>query len=123
LYAFIESEELEKHDKARSIVKQGNIVVSVQIVNEVCVNLIRKASYSEEKIRRLIKSFYERYMVTDVDHLTLLRASEARERHRLSFWDSLIVASAMIAGARILYSEDMQSGYKIGDLRVVNPFI
>lgn len=52
-----------------------------------------------------------------------MRASHLRTQHYFSFWDSLIVAAALHAAVTILYSEDMQSGLKIGDqLEIVNPF-
>lgn len=40
----------------------------------------------------------------------------------LSFYDALIVASALEAGARRLLSEDMQAGRRFGTLEIVNPF-
>jgi predicted nucleic acid-binding protein len=44
-------------------------------------------------------------------------------KYSLSFWDSLIVASALAANAEILYSEDMQNGLLIENkLRIINPF-
>ena len=43
-------------------------------------------------------------------------------KHRLSWYDSLIVAAAMEAGCSLLYSEDLQSGRRFGDLRIENPF-
>ncbi len=53
----------------------------------------------------------------------LLKASELRMKYSLSFWDSLIVASALAANAEILYSEDMQNGLLIENkLRIINPF-
>ena len=45
------------------------------------------------------------------------------EDHRLSFYDALIVASAIAAGCDILYSEDRQPGRKFSRLTIVNPFI
>jgi len=42
---------------------------------------------------------------------------------RLSFFDALIVASALEAGARRLLSEDMQAGWRFGALEIVNPFV
>ena len=44
------------------------------------------------------------------------------EDHRLSFYDALIVVSAIEAGCDVLYSEDMQHGRTIGGLAIVNPF-
>ena len=38
------------------------------------------------------------------------------------FYDSLIVASALQSGAKILYSEDLQSGRRFGNLELRNPF-
>ena len=41
---------------------------------------------------------------------------------RLSYWDSLIVETALSAGADVLFTEDLQDGQTIDGLRVVNPF-
>jgi predicted nucleic acid-binding protein len=51
-------------------------------------------------------------------------AVEFRARqYSLSFWDSIIVASALRSGCEVLYTEDMQDGPEIQDrLTVVNPF-
>ena len=43
--------------------------------------------------------------------------------HGLSFYDALIVASAIEAGCDTLYSEDMQHGRAFGGLTIVNPFL
>jgi predicted nucleic acid-binding protein len=53
----------------------------------------------------------------------LLEATELRSRYQLSFWDSLIVSSALSAKVNILLSEDMQNGLVIENtLEIVNPF-
>ena len=51
------------------------------------------------------------------------RGRDVAERHGLSVYDSMIVASALLAGCTVLYSEDMQHGLVVDkQLRVVNPF-
>ncbi len=50
------------------------------------------------------------------------RTLDVMERWRFSFYDSLIVASALQAGCSILYSEDLQHQQKIEDLVINNPF-
>jgi predicted nucleic acid-binding protein len=50
------------------------------------------------------------------------RALDVRERWGFSFYDSLIVASAMHAGCTTLLSEDLQHGQVLDGLRVVDPF-
>lgn len=58
-----------------------------------------------------------------VDKTTLLKASVLRERLQLSFWDSLIVSSALLGSAEILYTEDMADGLLVENrLRITNPF-
>ena len=99
-------------------------VVSTQVINEVCVNLLRRADFTEEQIGQLIKSFYEKYPVIELNRAVLLTASQLRQRYSLSFWDSLIAASALSAGVSILHSEDLQHGLVIeGQLQVLNPFV
>jgi predicted nucleic acid-binding protein len=54
---------------------------------------------------------------------TLWRAAlslQAQSQYR--FPDSLIVASALHCGAKVLYSEDLQAGRRFGDLEIRNPF-
>lgn len=88
-----------------------------------CVNLLKKAHVPESSIAQLIHSFYCKYPVVLLDGPAQTAASELREQFSLSFWDSLIVADALLGGATILYSEDMQTGLAIHDqLTIVNPF-
>jgi predicted nucleic acid-binding protein len=99
------------------------LVLSSQVINEVCANLIKKALVPESDIAQLVRSFYRKYPVVLLDEAVQLSASELREKFSLSFWDSLIVAAALGAGAILLYTEDMQSGLSIGDrLTILNPF-
>jgi predicted nucleic acid-binding protein len=58
-----------------------------------------------------------------MDESILLDASQLRREYGFSFWDSMIAACALAAGADVLYSEDMQNGLIVrGSLRIVNPF-
>lgn len=59
----------------------------------------------------------------EIDYNIIVTASELRIAHSFSFWDSLIVGSALSAGASILYSEDMQDGLiVVNQLTLINPF-
>lgn len=114
LYAFIESQDQDKSISAKAVI-QGNykIVVSSQIINEVSVNLIKKAKFEEASIQQLIESFYTKYQVVEVGRTELLKASELRSRHQFSYWDSLIVSCALLAGASVLFSEDMNTSLMV----------
>lgn len=123
LYAFLDTGEEKKSARAREIFQQAEPMLSVQVVNEVCVNLIKKAGFKETQIYRLIESFYEKYPIVEMDEDILLEASLLRQEYEFSFWDGMVVACALASGADVLYSEDMQDGLVIrGRLQIVNPF-
>lgn len=108
----------------RAIIRQSEPVVSAQIINEVCVNLLKTNAVSEEQISQLIESFYQKYRIVELSKAALLSASRLRQRYSLSFWDSIVVACALEAGVSVLYSEDMQHGLVFEQqLQVVNPFV
>jgi predicted nucleic acid-binding protein len=50
-------------------------------------------------------------------------AIDISERWKYSFYDSLIIASALEAQCSILYSEDLQNNQKIRNMIIVNPFV
>ena len=58
-----------------------------------------------------------------VDAEVLHRARHVEQRHRLNWWDALIVAAAQLQDCRILYSEDLHHGAIYDSLQVRNPFI
>ena len=123
LYAFIEGDDSGKSARAKSLIEtQGAIYVSTQVINEVCINLIKKAHFSEQQVHQLIESFYAKYVVVELSKPFLLKASALRELYAFSFWDSLIVSSALHADAAVLYSEDLQDGLVVENrVRIVNP--
>ena len=66
LYSFIQSQNKEKTEIAGTIIKECEIVISTQIINEMCVNLIKKVDFSEGKIQNLIESLYKKYTVFEL---------------------------------------------------------
>ena len=123
LYAFIQNQNQDKAARAKAIIEKSEIIVSSQVINEVCVNLIKKAHFDEVSIRNLIESFYGKYRVGEIRKEILIKASQLRAGYRFSYWDSLIVACASIEGASVVYSEDMHSDLVVEDhLQIINPF-
>jgi len=115
--------DARKRSLATDLTNAEDLIISTQVVNEVCSVLSRKASLSESQIKQIIQEFYEGGVVTELSVDNLLSAADLRLRYGFSFWDGLIVASALSANAEILYSEDMQSGLIVSDrLEIVNPF-
>ncbi|CAI8812458.1 protein of unknown function [Methylocaldum szegediense] len=50
------------------------------------------------------------------------RSLDLQARYGFSFYDALIVASALEFDCTRLYSEDLQHGQRIGGLTIENPF-
>jgi len=123
LYALLDFQDIAKADIAKTIIKTGNIVVSTQVINEVSKNLLKSGKFDETEIAEFIRAVYEDYTVVETSEEVLLKASELRLRYNFSFWDSLIVASALYSKADILYTEDMQDNMFVENrLRILNPF-
>jgi len=51
------------------------------------------------------------------------RALHLAERYQLSLYDALICASAQEVEAEVLFTEDLQDGLALGQMRVCNPFV
>ena len=54
---------------------------------------------------------------------TILQACRIAQRYGVSFYDSMIISSALESNCSLLYSEDMSDGQIIEDkLKILNPF-
>lgn len=123
IYALIVQQDKQKATIAKQVIETHQVVVSTQVINEVCTNLLRKSAFPEPAIRAVIDDFYQSYLVITIDQASLLEASRLRERYGFSYWDSLIVACALQAGVTRLYSEDMQANLVVNHtLEIINPF-
>jgi predicted nucleic acid-binding protein len=97
--------------------------ISTQVLNEFYVMVTQKLKpgldrrSARDEIRTL---FSWRPSVLDRD--VIEGGWRVQDLYGLSFWDGLIVSSALIAGCRYLLSEDLQDGQAIEGLQVVNPF-
>ena len=97
--------------------------LSFQVLQEYYVTVTAKLSpgLSRELARREVRMLLA-WRPLAVDGRLLEGAWLLQDRHKLSWWDALIVAAAKSAGCRYLLSEDFQEGYDWGDMTVVNPF-
>lgn len=119
--------EGEKHQRARTwmshlwTTRRGRL--SYQVLQEFYVTVTEKLDpgLDRESARRDVRSFLPWRPVT-VDTRVLEAAWSVQDRHRLSWWDSLIAAAAQVAGCAYLLTEDLQNDLMLGTVRVVNPF-
>jgi predicted nucleic acid-binding protein len=75
------------------------------------------------QIKQIIQDFHDSCAVVELSSDTLLSASDLRTKYRFSFWDGLIIASALFANVSVFYSEDMQDNLIVEQqLTILNPF-
>ena len=106
---------LEEHARA----KTG--VVSLQVLQEYYVAVIRKLKLDASIARRKIELF----AAMDVVEPKLEDVLAAIDLHRLrkiSYWDALVIRCARVSGCRAILSEDMQHGQGFDGVEIVNPF-
>lgn len=98
-------------------------IVSTQVLAEFYAVATRKLTPAvSRKEARAVVDRYAAWPVVQVNAGLIAAASELEERHKVSFWDALIVEAARRGGATTLYSEDLQDGRRIGGVEIRNPF-
>ena len=110
IYGFIESQNPQKHLIAKRLIEEEEIGISVQVIAESCLALIRKTSATEDRIQNIIGDFEAQFHPLAITAPHLKRASLLRMRYNVSYWDSLLLVAAQELGASLFYSEDMQDG-------------
>lgn len=118
----------KKHDVALSILKtiweEETGIISTQVIQEFYVNVTRKIPnpITPVQARGIILNYFS-WQVEPVEPHTILSASEIEEKHILSFWDSLIIATASQSEADKILTEDLNHGHTIEGVLIENPFL
>ena len=111
-------------DRFSRAVKEDAIVLSTQVLQEfynITTRMLKPPLSAREAASQVAQ-----LCVFDVVHSTpegVLNAIELAQKHRLQWWDALILEAALRANADVLVSEDGQHGQRFGKLVVENPFL
>lgn len=109
----------------RGAVETRKGIVSYQVVQEFFNVALRRFS------KPMTLADAEQYLSTVFRPLMAVHPSQAlygealrlSDRFRVSWYDSLIIAAAIEGECSVLYSEDLQTGQRFGNLQVTNPFL
>jgi predicted nucleic acid-binding protein len=96
-------------------------VVSTQVLQEYFTAATRKLGVSPEIARRKVE-LIGNLEVAPINVDNILAAIDLQRLHGQSFWDALILQSALSSGCTICFSEALQHGRNHGKLKIVNPF-
>jgi len=119
---YLLSDDARKADKIETLLSARGII-SVQVLNEFAVVALRKIKMPLNEVREILDTIRVVCTVEPITVETHDRGLTVLERYRYSLYDSMLVATALISGAKTLYSQDLQNGQVIDDqLRITNPF-
>jgi len=127
IYAFLDSPENQLRQKSldflEKIIQEEKTNISIQVLNEFHWALSRKYKISEDRIEAKVNSILE---ISNILPLTLSvysKSKSVRDKYQVSFWDSLLISSALEKEIEIFYSEDLHDGLLIDNkLKISNPF-
>ena len=117
----------DKHRRASELIKslwtERGGILSTQVLQEFHVIVTRKIPkpISPATARGIIDT-YRAWQIETISIDTVLRASEYQERHQLSFWDGVIIATAVQGSASVLLTEEMNDEQMIEGVEINNPF-
>jgi predicted nucleic acid-binding protein len=95
--------------------------ISWQVLHEFYANAGRKLGVPALEAREAVDAF-SRWRPGGMSLSVVERGWYWMDRAQLSWWDSLILASAERLGCSMLLSEDFQAGCNFDGVRVVSPF-
>ena len=117
-------EETDKRRRARALLAEPDLAVSVQVLQEFYHQATRPTRPGRLSHDDALQ-FLEPILLMQIQAVTLdvFRAGVAiSQRFGLSYWDGAILAAARALGCDAVYSEDLSSEQDYDGLRVINPF-
>lgn len=125
IYCFDPGYPAKRQMARRLLAKTSEWVVSWQVVQEFCNVALHKMKSPMQAAD--LEDFLQLVLMPNCTVMPTAKAyQQALSIHHATqyrFYDSLIVASALSAGVRLLCSEDLQHGRSFGELSIVNPFL
>ena len=125
IFVYLYSEdEPEKQSIAFNILENAHCVTSTQVLNEFCSVCLRKLKMPGDAVLQSLEEIRDNCELCYIDMEVIQKALTFNNKYGYSYYDCLILASAILNGCEHLYSEDMQHNQLIeGKLEIVNPFL
>jgi predicted nucleic acid-binding protein len=122
ILVYLVDKDIEKREKVLSFIFD-EYTISTQVVTENVNVCLRRLKQTKERAFEHGQGLINKFKVVQITPSTIELAFIISNKYQLSWWDSLIIASALENNCKTLYSEDMQDGLVIENtLTIVNPF-
>ena len=116
--------EAGKRERARDVLSERDLAVSVQVLQEFYFQATRPARAGRLSSDRALR-FLEPILLFRIQAMTpdvFLDAVDISRRFQVSYLDGAIIAAARVLGCKAIYTEDLNPGQRYGAVRAVNPF-
>ncbi len=124
-YAEQSEDDHGRHERALLLVEElatGEHCIPIQVLGEFVNVCLRKGLLDIQEAKSKISLYADMFEAPTTSHLDLMTASALTSRFNFQFFDAVIITVARRAGAVILLTEEMQDGFEVGGLKIVNPF-
>ncbi len=122
----LDSRDKRKRKKCRdlvtTLVTNHEAVISTQVLQEFYVACTTKLKIKPILVKGILHGF-ENMEVVSIGAELINEAIDTSIQYKLSFWDSLVVVSAESAKCQFLYSEDLNEGQIIRNVKIQNPMM
>lgn len=98
------------------------VVIPVQALGELFRVLTGKRGLSAKKARNAVLGWADTFDTAESTQTAMISALDIVAEHRLQIWDALMLAVAAESQCRMFLSEDLQHGFTIRGITVVNPY-
>jgi len=114
----------KKQQIAMGLMQKAIPIIGTQVITENINVCIRKLRYSKTDAFQHAENLLKICEIFLTDEITLRKSFDISINYQYSYYDSLIIAAALLSNCDILYSEDMQHQQTIDNqLQIINPFI
>jgi len=114
-----------KQDRAKRLLEratEADTVLTLQALGEFVHTMRRRFKTPWPELRPVLDLWREAFPVAAAEIADYDAALAVCADHGLSFWDSMLWATANRAGCAILLTEDLQDGRRLEGVTFVNPF-
>lgn len=123
IYAHTKQDE-KKRKIAQEILSSDLIIGNTQVINESINVFIKRFKIPLIEIQQIVDQIFFYLPLKTINHLTIQSRIKICSKYFYSYYDSLVIASALQNECSVLYSEDLQHKQKIENtLTIINPFL
>jgi len=115
--------DIIKQSLAQNLIRESRSFISTQVLQELASTLFRKFHQPWKNIEMVLMNAADNSVLDTNTNTTIKSACQVAQDYKISFYDSLILSSALECECSILYTEDLTDGQIIKNLKIINPFV